>query len=58
MRQSLMMSNGKVSIFFNRPISAVILALAAAMLVAPPLFRLLRGRRRNGEPPRAEAGAV
>ena len=38
LRQSLMMSQGDLSILWSRPISATMLALAAAMLILP-LFR-------------------
>jgi putative tricarboxylic transport membrane protein len=45
LRQSLLISRGDISIFFNRPISAALLALVALMLLVPvavALFRRLR----------------
>jgi putative tricarboxylic transport membrane protein len=44
-RQSLTMSMGDPAILVERPLSAVMLALAALILVSPLLGRLLRGRR-------------
>jgi putative tricarboxylic transport membrane protein len=49
LRQSLMMSQGGLGILVSRPISAVILCLAAAILVAP-LFKKARGRRLRAIP--------
>jgi putative tricarboxylic transport membrane protein len=49
LRQSLMMSQGDLGILVSRPISAVILCLAAAILVAP-LFKKVRGRRLRAIP--------
>jgi putative tricarboxylic transport membrane protein len=48
LRQSLMMSQGDLGILVSRPISAVILCLAAAILVAP-LFKA-GGRRLRAVP--------
>jgi len=45
LRQSLTMSNGDPSILVTRPISAVLLVLAALILLSP-LLRRLRNRRR------------
>jgi putative tricarboxylic transport membrane protein len=47
-RQSLTMSMGDPAILVERPIAAVMLGLAALILVAPPLLRVLRRRRRLG----------
>jgi putative tricarboxylic transport membrane protein len=44
LRQSLTMSNGDPGILVTRPISAVLLALAALILLSP-LLRRLRSRR-------------
>jgi putative tricarboxylic transport membrane protein len=49
LRQSLMMSQGDLGILVSRPISAVILCLAAAILVVP-LFRKAGGRRLRAVP--------
>jgi putative tricarboxylic transport membrane protein len=45
LRQSLLISRGDISIFFNRPISAALLAIVALMILVPvavALFRRLR----------------
>ncbi|HZF76994.1 MAG TPA: tripartite tricarboxylate transporter permease [Acetobacteraceae bacterium] len=47
-RQSLTMSMGDPAILVERPIAAVMLGLAAAILVAPPVLRALRRRRPLG----------
>jgi putative tricarboxylic transport membrane protein len=44
-RQSLTMSMGDPAILVERPLSAVMLALAALVLVSPLIGRLLRRRR-------------
>jgi putative tricarboxylic transport membrane protein len=44
-RQSLTMSQGDPTILVERPISAVMLGLAALILLAPPLLAALRRRR-------------
>ena len=44
LRQSMTLSHGSVEIFFTRPISAVLLACAAAAVLAPPLLRMFRPR--------------
>jgi putative tricarboxylic transport membrane protein len=49
LRQSLMMSQGDLGILVSRPISAVILCLAAVVLVAP-LFKKAGGRRLRAVP--------
>jgi putative tricarboxylic transport membrane protein len=46
MRQALIISNGDWTTFVTRPISAVILALAAASLAAPYLIAIVRRRPR------------
>jgi putative tricarboxylic transport membrane protein len=43
-RRAVAISEGDLSVFVTRPISAVLLAAAAAMLLAPWLLR--RGRKR------------
>jgi putative tricarboxylic transport membrane protein len=44
LRQSLTLSHGSVEIFFTRPISAVLLACAAAAVLAPVLLRIFKPR--------------
>jgi putative tricarboxylic transport membrane protein len=44
-RQSLTMSMGDPTILVERPISAVMLGLAALILLAPPLLAARRRRR-------------
>jgi putative tricarboxylic transport membrane protein len=46
-RRALLLSRGDLWIFAERPISAVLLAIAAAVLLLPLIMRLLRKR----EPP-------
>jgi putative tricarboxylic transport membrane protein len=48
LRQALLYSHGDFAIFFSRPISAALLALALAVLAGPPLARALRARRGAG----------
>jgi putative tricarboxylic transport membrane protein len=45
LRQSLTLSHGSPMIFLTRPISAVLLAATALILIAPPLWRLVTVRR-------------
>jgi putative tricarboxylic transport membrane protein len=47
LRRSLIFSRGDVLVFFQRPISAVLLALALALLFAPAVRRLLDRRVRG-----------
>ena len=42
-RRALVISQGDASVFFTDPLSAVMLALAAAVFVLPLLFKLKRG---------------
>ncbi|MBU3739376.1 MAG: tripartite tricarboxylate transporter permease [Rhodoferax sp.] len=44
MRQALTISQGDWSTFVSRPLSASLLAIAALLLLAPPLWRWLRNR--------------
>jgi len=44
-RQSLMLSHGSFSIFFERPISVILLSIGIFLLVSP-LIPGLKGRRR------------
>ena len=44
LRQSLIISEGGFTIFAMRPISGVLLACAALMILLPPLRLLLRQR--------------
>jgi putative tricarboxylic transport membrane protein len=46
LRQALLYSRGDFAIFVSRPISAILLALALAILIGPPVAR--RFRRRPG----------
>jgi putative tricarboxylic transport membrane protein len=45
LRQSMTLSHGSVAIFFTRPISAVLLACAAAAILAPFIYKLATSRR-------------
>lgn len=47
MRQALIISNGNPATFVTRPISAVILALAALSLAAPYIISAVRGKPRG-----------
>ncbi|WJR80879.1 tripartite tricarboxylate transporter permease [Bradyrhizobium sp. NP1] len=49
LRQSLLMGDGSIAIVFLRPISAVIL-LVAAIVVLTQAFKYFRGEQRLGEP--------
>jgi putative tricarboxylic transport membrane protein len=42
-RRAVAISEGDYSVFVTRPISAVLLASAAAVLIAPLVFRRIRG---------------
>jgi putative tricarboxylic transport membrane protein len=42
-RRTMSITQGDASVFFTDPLSAVILALAAAVFVLPLLFKLKRG---------------
>jgi putative tricarboxylic transport membrane protein len=48
LRQSLLLSSGDVSIFFNRPIAGPITVIAI-ILILLPLFKLIRDRMRAGK---------
>ena len=45
LRQSLTISHGSGTIFFTRPISAVLILIALLIVVVPPLMRFVRSRR-------------
>jgi putative tricarboxylic transport membrane protein len=45
LRQSLTLSHGSGSIFFSRPISAALLAVATLAVILPPAFELIRRSR-------------
>ncbi len=45
-RQSLLMSQAEMSIFVERPLSALFLVLAALLASYPALSRLAKGRKR------------
>jgi putative tricarboxylic transport membrane protein len=40
-------SQGDLTVFLTRPISATILAVALAILIAPPLFEMFKTRWRR-----------
>jgi putative tricarboxylic transport membrane protein len=44
-RRALAISQGDGSVFFSRPISAALLALALLVLILPPLVQVLRRSR-------------
>jgi putative tricarboxylic transport membrane protein len=44
LRQSMTISHGSGAIFFTRPISATLLAIAFLLIVAPTMIRLVRSR--------------
>ena len=48
LRQSLIISNGSFSIFYERPMSAAIMAVTVA-LFALPAIKLFRDRRKTGK---------
>jgi TctA family transporter len=48
LRQALLYSRGDFAVFIGRPISAVLLATALAILIGPPFVRWLR--RQGGRP--------
>jgi TctA family transporter len=48
-RRALLIERGDPSVFFTRPISAVLLAIAAAMVVSLALPAISRARRRAVE---------
>jgi putative tricarboxylic transport membrane protein len=50
LRESLDMSRGEMTIFLTRPISLVLLLVAAAIVVVP-VVQALRGRGASGEQP-------
>jgi len=47
-RRALAITQGDYSIFFTRPISATLLAIAAVVLLGPPVLRLVRVWRARG----------
>lgn len=47
LRQSLMLSGGKFGVFFASPISRSLFILAAAIILMPPVVRLLRNKLRG-----------
>ena len=50
LRQALFMERGNVLALIGRPLTAALLVIGVAALVAPPLVRWLRGRRAAGTP--------
>jgi putative tricarboxylic transport membrane protein len=56
LRQSLIMSNGNWTIFFQRPIAAVLLAICAALLALAALSFVRRHRDWRSKLAAAEAG--
>ena len=57
-RQSLIMSQGSLGIFFTRPIAAVITSAALLILFSPALLPLLRRARRTLQRARPEPAAA
>lgn len=49
MRRALVMSEGSYAIFMTRPISAVLIILAALSIIAPILFRFIKYRKSKQE---------
>lgn len=50
-RRALVISQGDASVFFTHPLSAILLAIAALLVLAPILLRWWKGRRTgSGEP--------
>ncbi|WP_078593836.1 tripartite tricarboxylate transporter permease [Evansella clarkii] len=47
MRRALVMSEGSYAIFFTRPISATLIALAVISMIAPIIFRYIQYRKEN-----------
>ncbi|HXF55877.1 MAG TPA: tripartite tricarboxylate transporter permease [Hyphomicrobiaceae bacterium] len=50
LRRALAISQGDPTVFFTRPLSATILAIALAVLLLPPLYQLYRQRFATGMP--------
>ena len=50
LRQALFMERGNVLALIGRPLTAALLVIGVAALVAPPLVRWLRGQRAAGTP--------
>jgi len=48
LRQTLIMSNGSLAIFFTHPISAILVIISLALLVSPLIFRKQK-RLQGGE---------
>jgi putative tricarboxylic transport membrane protein len=44
MRQALTISQGEWSTFFTRPLSGSLMAVAALLLVVPPLYKRYRSK--------------
>jgi putative tricarboxylic transport membrane protein len=44
-RRALAISQGDPSVFFSRPLSAMLLGLALCALIAVPVFRLIQNRK-------------
>jgi putative tricarboxylic transport membrane protein len=47
MRQAMTISQGQWSTFFTRPISGSIMLIAIALLVVPPVIKLLKNKKQN-----------
>ena len=45
-RQSLFMSSGNLPIFVERPVCLALLLVLAAIIVVPPIWRIVKGRRK------------
>ena len=51
LREALALSDGDVSGLFNEPLAVVVYAIIAFVLIAPPVWRLLRGDRESDHTP-------
>jgi putative tricarboxylic transport membrane protein len=47
-RRALAISQGDLSVFFSHAISAALLGMALAVLLVPPVWRLMQRRNRSG----------
>jgi putative tricarboxylic transport membrane protein len=50
LRRALSISNGNLSILWDSGVTKVLLTLAIAVIIVPPVLRLLRRRQRKAQP--------